>query len=70
MLASLPPSYEFLVTALLVEKSIIKMEEVTMVILQNEVLRRENLALSSGSSSTLVVFEGAGDGRQSDRRLR
>ena len=33
MLASLSPSYESLVTALLVEKSTIKMDEVTTVIL-------------------------------------
>ena len=33
LLASLPPSYESLVTALLVGKSIIKMDEVTAVIL-------------------------------------
>ena len=43
LLASLFPSYEFLVTALLVGKSIIKMDEITMIILQNKILRRENL---------------------------
>ena len=41
LLASLPHSYESLVTALLVEKSTIKMDEVTTVILQNEVLKRK-----------------------------
>ena len=68
LLASLPSSYESLVTALLVGKSTIKMDEVIAAILQNEVLRRENPASSSGgSSSALVASEGAG-GRQSDRR--
>ena len=71
LLASFLPSYESLVTVLLVEKSTIKMDEVTMVILQNEVLKRENPASSSGNNnSTLVVSEGAGDSRQSDRRSR
>ena len=58
-----------MVTALLVEKSTIKMDEVTVAILQNEVLRRENPASSSsGGSSALVVFGGARGGRWSDRR--
>ena len=48
LLASLPPSYESLVIALLVEKSTIKMDEVTTMILQNEILMRENPASSSG----------------------
>ena len=70
LLASLLPLYESLVTALLVGKSTIKMDEVTTVILQNEVLRMENPASSSGgSSSALVVSEGAGGCRQSGRRL-
>ena len=69
MLASLPPSYEFLVTALLVRKSTIKMDEITMVILQNEILKKKNPASSSsGGSSVLVIFGEAGGGRQSDRR--
>ena len=69
LLASFPPSYESLVTALLVGKSTIKMDEVTAVILQNEILRRENSASSSDSGSlTLVTFEGAGGDRRSDRR--
>ena len=69
LLASLPPSYEFLVTALLVGKSTIKMDEVTAAILQNEVLRRKNPASSSGGgSSVLVAFGRAGGGRRSDRR--
>ena len=71
MLASLLPSYESLVTALLVEKSIIKMDEVTAMILQNEILRRKNPASSSGGgSSALVASGGARDDRRSDRRLR
>ena len=64
LLPSLLPSYEFLVTALLVRKSTIKIDEVTTVILQNKVLRRENPASSSsGSSSALVVFGGEKSGR-------
>ena len=39
LLASLFPSYESLMTALLVKKSTIKMDEVITVILQNEILR-------------------------------
>ena len=42
LLASLLLSFESLVTALLVGKSTIKMDEVTVVLLQNEILRREN----------------------------
>ena len=58
LLASLPPSYESLVTTLLVRKSTIKIDEVTAVILQNEILRRENPASSSGGGSlALVVLE-------------
>ena len=38
LLSSLPPSFEFLVIALLVEKNTIKMDEVTSVLLQNEVV--------------------------------
>ena len=63
LLVSLPPSYKSLMTALLVGKSTIKMDEVTTVILQNEVLKRENLASSSDGSSVLVISGGAGDGR-------
>lgn len=71
LLASLPPSYESLVTALLVKKSTIKMDEVTAVILQNEVLRRKNPASSSdGGSSALAVFGGAGGNRRSGRGSR
>ena len=47
LLASLFSLYKFLVNALLVKKSTIKMDEVTIVILQNEVLRRESPASSS-----------------------
>ena len=68
MLALLPPSYESLVTALLVRKSTIKMDEVTAAILQNEVLRMENPTSSSNDSSALVVSGGVGGGRWSDRR--
>ena len=68
LLASLSSSYEILVTALLVGKSIIKIDEVTAVILQNEVLNRENLASSSDDSSALVIFGEAEGGRWSDRR--
>ena len=70
LLASLPPLYESLVTALLLGKSTIKMNEVTMVILQNEILRRKNSASSSSDSSALVVSGGVGDSRRSVRRSR
>ena len=64
LLTSLLPSYESLVITLLVRKSTIKMDKVTMAILQNEVLRRENLASSSGGgSSALVASKGARGGR-------
>ena len=69
LLASLPPSYESLVTALLVEKSTIKIDEVITTILQNEILKRKNPASSSdGNSSASVAFGGAEGGRWSDRR--
>ena len=68
LLVSFFPSYKSLVTTLLVGKSTFKMDEVTVVILQNEILRRENPASSSGGSSVFMVFGGAGGGRQSDRR--
>ena len=68
LLALLFSSYESLITALLMEKNTIKMDEVTAVILQNEIFRRENLASSlSGSSLALVVSGGVQGGRQSDR---
>ena len=68
LLASLPPPYEFLMTALLVGKSTIKIDKVIVAIVQNKILRRENPALSSGGSSALVVFRRVGGGRWSDRR--
>ena len=59
LLASLSPSYESLVIAFPVGKSTIKIDEVTTVIFQNEILRRKNPASSSGGgSSGLVVSEG------------
>ena len=70
LLSSLPQSFESLVTALLVGKSTIKMEEVTSALLQNEVLRRENQASSSGGNSALVVSGRASDRRRSDRGSR
>ena len=71
LLVLLSPSYESLMTALLVGKSTIKMDEVTAVILQNKVLRRKNPASSSGGgSSALVASGGARGGRRSDRRSR
>ena len=71
LLASLPPSYESLMSTLLVGKSTIKMDEVTTTILQNEVLRRENPALSSDDGSSALVASGrVGGGRRSDRRSR
>ena len=70
LLVSLLPSYESLMTTLLVGKSTIKMDEITMAILQNEILRRENSALSLDGSSALVVSRGVGGSRQSDRRSR
>ena len=56
LLVSLLLLYEFLVTALQVRKSTIKMDELTVVILQNEILRQKNLTLSSDGSSALAVF--------------
>ena len=71
LLVSLPPSYESLVTAFLVGKSTIKMDEVTVAILQNEVLKRENTASSSGGGSSALVASGrAGGGRRRDRRTQ
>ena len=64
LLASLRPLYKSLMTALLVGKSTIKMDEVIAVILQNRILKRENPVLSSGNgSSVLMVFGGGRDGR-------
>ena len=63
LLASLSPSYESLVTALLMKKSTIKMDKVTTTILQNEILRRKIPASSSDGSSALVFSGGAGGGR-------
>ena len=71
LLASLFSLYESLVTTLLVGKSTIKMDEVTSMILQTEIFRRKNQALSSdGGSLALVVFEGAGGSRQSSKGSR
>ena len=68
LLASLFPSYESLVTTLLMAKSTIKMDEITIMILQNEILRRKNPFSSSvGGSSALVVSRGAGGSRWSNR---
>ena len=51
-------------TVLLVEKSTIKIDEVSTIIFQNEVLRQENQASSSGGgSSILMVFRRAGGSR-------
>ena len=55
LLASLLLLYESLMTVLLVKKSTIKMDEVTVMILQNEILRKENLASSSSGNSTALV---------------
>ena len=70
LLASLLSLYKSLMTTLLVGKNTIKMDEVTTVILQNEVLKRENPASSLGGSSSLVVSRRARGGRRSDRRLQ
>ena len=51
LLASLLLSFESLATDLLVEKSTIKIDEVTVALLQNEILRRENRASSSDSDN-------------------
>ena len=66
LLSSLPP-FKSLMTALLVGKSTIKMEEMTYVLLQNEVLRRENRTSSSDSDSALAMTKGCGGRRRSDR---
>ena len=68
LLASLSLSYESLVIALLVEKSIMKMDEVIMIILHSEILKRENPASSSDGSSALAVSEEAEGDKWSDRR--
>ena len=71
LLASLLLSYESLVTALLVGMSTIKMDEVTTMILQNEILKWKNQASSwDGGSSALAIYEGASGSRQSDRGSR
>ena len=58
LLELLPPLYESLVTALLIKKSTIKMDEVTVMILQNKIIRRENSASNlDGGSSTLTILE-------------
>ena len=63
LLALLPLLYESLVTALLMEKSTIKIDEVTAVIFQNDILRRENPTSSSSGSSALMISGGEGGGR-------
>ena len=68
LLASLLPFFESLMSAFLVKKSTIKMDEVTMVLLQNEILRRKNRASSSDGDSTLTMTGGSGGRRQSGRR--
>ena len=71
LLALLPLSYEFLMIVLLVRKSTIKMDEVTMAILQSEAPRRENPTSSSSSgSSALTIFGRTDGGRWCDRRSR
>ena len=67
LLSSLLSSFESLVAVLLVEKNTIKMEEVTSVLLQNEVFRQENRALSSGGDSAIAVTGGGGRRRPRDR---
>nr|XP_010906061.1 patatin-like protein 3 [Elaeis guineensis] len=65
LLSSLPSSFESLMAALLVGKSTIKIEEVTSVLLQNEILRQENRVSSSDSDSTLTrlpSIQGSNDG--------
>ena len=47
LLASLPPSYKSLMITLLVEKSTIKMDKVTTMILQIEVLKNMSQSQSS-----------------------
>ena len=59
-LLSLLSSFEFLMTALLIKKSTIKMDEVTFIFLQNKILRLENRASGSNSDSALVVIGGGG----------
>ena len=62
LLSLLSSSFEYLMTALLMEKSTIKIDEVTFIFLQNEILRWKNRASSSDSDSTLMVI-GDGGGR-------
>ena len=68
MLSSLSSFFESLMTVLLVEKSTIKMEEVTSALLQNEILRWKNRASSSGSDSAMMMSGGGDNRKWSDRR--
>ena len=68
LLLSLLLSYESLVTAFLMEKNTIKMEKIISALLENEVLRQENRASSSGGDSTMMVSKGDGSRRRSGRR--
>ena len=67
LLSSLSSFFESLVTVLLVKNSTIKMEAVTSVLLQNEILRWKNRASSSDANSTLVMTKGGGGRRRSDK---
>ena len=55
LLSLFSPSFESLVTALLMRKSTIKMEEVTSALLQNEILRRKNWTSSLSGDSALMM---------------
>lgn len=67
LLSSLPSSFESLVTAHLAWKSTIKMKEVPAALLQNEIFKQENRALSSGGNLALPATESAGGKGRSDK---
>ena len=62
LLSSLSPSFESLMTALLMEKSTIKIDEITSILLQNKILKLQNPALSLDDDSTLTMTT-SGDGK-------
>ena len=63
LLSSFSPSFESLMTTLLVATSTIKIDEVTSALLQNEILRWENRASSFSNDSTMTVTEDGGGKR-------
>ena len=60
LLSLLSSSFEPLVTALLMGKNTIKIDEVTFALFQNKILRRENRASSLGNDLALAMIGGGG----------